>query len=113
MPLRLTPIREVNHPQLVSILHASISCEWTIRSDRAQNTRSEALNLIRNRKGPLPHVVAVVGEPLPSRIAALAMGTGDLDCIYHFALAELQEAISEIDNQDQMDLLRTMIEGRR
>ncbi|HET6378091.1 MAG TPA: NgoMIV family type II restriction endonuclease [Methylocella sp.] len=34
------------------LLHASISTKWTIRSDRAQNSRSEALNLIRNRKGP-------------------------------------------------------------
>lgn len=38
-----------------SILHASISCKWTIRSDRSQNCRTEALNLIRNRKGKLPH----------------------------------------------------------
>jgi hypothetical protein len=110
---RLTPLREANHPQVIPILHASISCKWTIRSDRAQNTRTEALNLIRNRKGGLPHIVAVVGEPLPTRIAALAMGTGDLDCVYHFALNELRESITEIDNQDQMDMLRTMLEGRR
>ena len=35
----------------VPLLHASISTKWTLRSDRAQNARSEALNLIRNRKG--------------------------------------------------------------
>lgn len=28
------------------LLHASISCKWTIRSDSAQNARSEALNLV-------------------------------------------------------------------
>lgn len=33
----------------LSILHATISCKWTIRSDRAQNSRSEAINLIRKR----------------------------------------------------------------
>ena len=75
---RLTPFRESN--QKVSppawFLHASISCKWTIRSDRSQNTRTEALNLIRNRKGPLPHIVAVTAEPLPTRIASLALGTG-------------------------------------
>ena len=27
-----------------NILHASISCKWTMRSDRAQNSRTEALN---------------------------------------------------------------------
>ncbi|MBB0213466.1 restriction endonuclease, partial [Ralstonia pickettii] len=56
------------------LLHASISCKWTIRSDRAQNARSEALNLVRNRKGRLPHVVVVTAEPTPSRLASIALG---------------------------------------
>lgn len=51
------------------ILHASISAKWTMRSDRAQNTRTEALGLIRNRKGNLPHIVAVTAEPMPSLIS--------------------------------------------
>ena len=57
-------------------------------------------------------MVAVTAEPLPTRIAALALGTGDLDCVYHFALPELKKTIEEIDNQDQLDMLNTMIEGR-
>lgn len=60
------------------ILHASVSCKLTICSDRAQNTRTEALNLIRNRKGRLPHIVAVTAEPTPNRLASLALGTGDM-----------------------------------
>ncbi|GAB4419955.1 MAG: hypothetical protein Fur0044_16610 [Anaerolineae bacterium] len=84
-----------------------------IRSDRSQNTRTEALNLIRNRKGHLPHIVAVTAEPLPTRLAALALGTGDLDCVYHFALPELKKAIEEIQNIDQLDMLEMLIEGRR
>jgi hypothetical protein len=110
---RFTPLRKTNleHPR--PILHASISCKWTLRSDRAQNARTEALNLIRNRKGHLPHVVAVTAEPLPTRLSSLALGTGDLDCVYHFALPELQESIAEIENEDQMDMLMTLIDGRR
>lgn len=108
-----TPLRATNRKDSVPILHASISCKWTIRSDRSQNTRTEALNLIRNRKGPLPHVVAVTAEPLPTRIAALSLGTGDIDCVYHFALKELLQAVQEIDNQDQLDILKTMIDGKR
>lgn len=110
---KYTPLlcRNKNNPS--PILHASISCKWTIRSDRSQNTRTEALNLIRNRKGNLPHIVAVIAEPLPTRIATLALGTGDLDCVYHFALYELQKAIIETNKTDQLDLLLTMIEGRR
>ena len=109
----LTPLREINQRQTHPILHASISCKWTIRSDRSQNTRTEALNLIRNRKGKLPHIVAVIAEPLPTRIASLALGTGDLDCVYHFALTELREVLEEIENQDQLDMLTMLIDGRR
>jgi len=111
---KLSPlINENNKTRPHFLLHASISCKWTIRSDRSQNTRTEALNLIRNRKGHLPHIVAVTAEPLPTRIAALAIGTGDLDCVYHFALNELLEAVEEINNEDQKEMLTTMIDGRR
>lgn len=109
----LTPIRKANSFQPYPILHASISCKWTLRSDRGQNARTEALNLIRNRKGQLPHIVAVTAEPLPTRIASLALGTGDLDCVYHIALPELKQAILEIENEDQLDMLTMLIEGRR
>jgi len=95
------------------ILHASISCKWTLRSDRAQNARSEGLNLVRNRKGSLPHVVVVTGEPLPSRIASLALGTGDIDCVYHFALHELRDGMSVPGCESYLDTLDMMIEGGR
>lgn len=94
-------------------LHASISCKWTLRSNRAQNARAEALNLIRNRKGRVPHIAVLTGEPLPSRIASLALGTGDLDCVYHIALPELQGAIEELGNEDSRELMETMVSGKR
>ena len=109
----LTPLRKANVQESRPILHASISCKWTLRSDRAQNARAEALNLIRNRKGTLPHVVAVTAEPLPMRIAALALGTGDLDCVYHFALPELREAVIETKNEGQQEMLNVLVHGRR
>lgn len=96
-----------------ALLHASISCKWTLRSDRAQNARSEALNLIRNRKGRLPHIVVVSGEPSPSRLASIAIGTGDIDCVYHFALNELAETISECGSDEAKDLMSTMTDGKR
>lgn len=95
------------------LLHASISCKWTLRSDRAQNARSEGLNLVRNRKGSLPHVVVVTGEPLPSRIASLALGTGDIDCVYHFALDELRDCLMAPGQEGYLDTLDMMIEGGR
>lgn len=104
-----TPLRLSNSTS--PLLHASVSCKWTIRSDRSQNARTEGLNLIRNRKGAAPHVAVVTAEPLPSRIATLALGTGDIDCVYHFALPELQAAVQERD-QDR-ETLGTLIDGGR
>lgn len=95
------------------ILHASISAKWTMRSDRAQNSRTEALGLIRNRKGHLPHIVVVTGEPMPTRIASLALGTGDIDCVYHFALPELVEAVNDTQAEDSIEMLDILISGKR
>lgn len=113
---QLTSLRAANGG--LPLLHASISCKWTMRSDRAQNARSEALNLIRNRKGRLPHVVAVTAEPTPGRIASLALGTGDMDCVYHFALPELQDTVADLAAENSAyelaaDQLRAMVDGKR
>jgi len=107
----LTPLRKINSKN--EILHASISCKWTIRSDRAQNARTEALNLIRNRKGNTPHITVVTAEPLPSRIASIALGTGDIDCVYHFALHELQKSVMEVGNETEQEQLEMMVNGSR
>ena len=98
------------------ILHASISAKWTMRSDRAQNSRTEALNLMRDRKGRVPHIMVVTAEPSPSRIASLALGTGDIDCVYHFALYELLDAVGKCSSRSRgeaMILLNNMIDGKR
>ena len=66
-------------PDRAAFLHAAVPCKWTLRSDRAQNIRHEAVTLIRNRRGRLPHIVAVTAEPMPTRLASLARGTGEVD----------------------------------
>src|SRR5439155_1711882 len=53
-----TFLRRSNKPPL-PIMHASVSCKWTLRSHRAQNARAEALNLIMNRKGRVPSIAVV------------------------------------------------------
>lgn len=109
---RRSSLREAVSP--MPLVHASVSCKWTLRSDRAQNARSEALNLIRNRKGRCPHICVVIAEPSPSRLASIALGTGDIDCVYHFALPELADSVAELQNAEEpLQLLRIMIEGKR
>lgn len=106
-----TPLRQSNSSR--PILHASISCKWTIRSDRSQNARTEGLNLIRSRKGNTPHIVIVTAEPYPQRIASLALGTGDIDCVYHIALPELQSAAVDYQNEAVLEMLDILVSGKR
>jgi hypothetical protein len=106
-----TPLRRRNNQ--TPILHASISCKLTLRSDRSQNARTESLNLIRNRKGHTPHIAVVTAEPMPSRIASLALGTGDLDCVYHFALHELMATVNDLQDESAADSLQIMVDGGR
>jgi len=106
-----TPLLKKNSSK--PIHHASISCNWIIHSGPSKSIRTETLNLMGNRRGHLPHIVAVTAEPLPIRIATLALGTGDIDCVYHFALHELKSAVEKSKNQDQLEILMTMIEGHR
>lgn len=117
-------------PDAADLLHANVSCKWTFRSDRAQNIRTEAIALMRHRKGRTPHMVVVTAEPMPSRLRSIAIGTGEVDCVYHVALPELTEALQnslvaaasftasargqrERALKDQIDALELMTEGDR
>lgn len=90
-------------------LHASVSCKWSIRSDRVQNIRHEAVILTRHRRGRQPHIVAVTAEPLPSRIAAIARGTGEVDVVYHVALDELYVATQAVSNTEQLRVIEELV----
>ena len=94
-------------------IHAVISCKWTIRSDRSQNARTEGLNLLRNRKGKIPHICIITAEPYPNRIASVALGTGDIDCVYHIALPELQAAVQNLNNEAVTEMLDILVTGKR
>ncbi len=94
-------------------LHAAVSCKWTIRSDRVQNIRHEGTILTRHRRGRQPHIVAVTAEPLPSRLAAIARGTGEVDAVYHIALPELERAVAKYDNLEQLECLGELLDQGR
>jgi len=95
------------------LLHASVSCKWTIRSDRVQNIRHEALNLTRNRRGRQPHIVVVTAEPLPTRLAAIAQGTGEVDGVYHVCLDALVAAATTHGTNDQKSALDALMKQSR
>lgn len=108
---RFAPLRERN--QRYPILHASISCKWTMRSDGARDTHTDALNLVRNRNRDALHILVVTFEPLPNRLASVAMGADGVDCAYHVALPELVQAIAEVGNETYIEQLQDLIDGRR
>lgn len=90
------------HPDEPLFLHAAISCKWTIRSDRVQNIRHENNQMIRHRRERLPHLITVTAEPLPSRLAAIARGTGEVDAVYHIAYDALDQAVSGLYQKKQL-----------
>jgi len=119
-----TPVRT---PGGKPIVHAAVSSKITLRSDRAQNVRTEALNIIKHRKGRVPHVVVVTAEPLPNRLASVARGTGEIDAVYHVCLPELWAAVEALctrmppglsprtkrTRQENWDALQILVAGRQ
>jgi hypothetical protein len=83
------------------LLHAAVSCKWSIRSDRVQNIRHENNQMVRHRRGRQPHLVGVTAEPLPSRLASIARGTGEVDAVYHVVYDELDAAVQVSNNTGQ------------
>jgi hypothetical protein len=100
-------------PGSVPHLHAAMPCKWTLRSDRAQNVRHEAVVMIRHRRGRLPHIAAVTAEPMPTRLASLARGTAEVDAVYHIALDELGEAVRASGSAEQIAVLDELVGHNR
>jgi hypothetical protein len=96
-----------------TILHAVVSCKWTIRSDRVQNVRQEFKQLIGARRGRTPHLVAVTAEPLPTRLLSITRGTGEIDAVYHLAFNEMDSAVKRYGSADQIAAWVEMTEQRR
>jgi hypothetical protein len=94
-------------------LHAALPCKWTIRSDRVQNIRHEGVILTRHRRGRQPHIVTVTPEPLPTRLASIARGTGEVDAVYHLLFDELVAATAAAGTSQQQQALAELVTQRR
>lgn len=94
-------------------LHAAVSCKSTIRSDRVRDIRHESVRFTRLRRGRQPHIVSVTAEPLPTRLAAIARGPGELDAVYHATRDPLVRASDLAGTLEQQDALAEMIDQLR
>lgn len=89
MPSPINPTSPLQH------LVAGLSLKWTLRTDRAQDCRSQGSKMAALRRGRMPHFAAVTMEPRPAMLALLGRGSGDIDCVYHLHLPALAAAIDE------------------
>jgi hypothetical protein len=69
--------------------------------------------MIRHRRGRQPHLVTVTAEPLPTRLASIARGTGEVDAVYHIAFDALDASVTENANAEQQDAWREVVGQRR
>ncbi len=99
LKLDITVSREIANSvtPTISLRHlvAGFSLKWTLRTDRAQDCRSQGAKMTALRRGRMPHFAAVTMEPRPSMLALLGRGSGDIDCVYHLHLPALSAAIDE------------------
>ena len=55
----------------------------------------------------------VTAEPLPTRLASIARGTGEVDAVYHIAYDALDVSVARNANADQQDAWREVVGQRR
>jgi hypothetical protein len=105
-------------PDILPHLLAGLSLKWSLRTDRAQDCRSQGAKMSALRRGRMPHFAAVTMEPRPQMLVLLGRGSGDVDCVYHLALPALIDAVDEAGTgsnarRKMRDTLRQLVEQRR
>jgi hypothetical protein len=91
--LDVTLSRPALNPGLLPHLEAGLSLKWSLRTDRAQDCRSQGAKMSALRRGRMPHFAAVTMEPRPYFLNILGGGSGEIDCVYHLDLPALDLAI--------------------
>lgn len=100
-------------------LLAGFSLKWSLRTDRAQDCRTQGAKMSALRRGRMPHFAAVTMEPRPAMLALLGRGSGDLDCVYHLDLSALGDAVEAYylanrpPRQRMHDTFRRLVDQRR
>lgn len=94
--LKLDVVEARTQPAHLPELEIGLSLKWSLRTDRAQDRRSQGAKLSALRRGRMPHFAAVTMEPRPYMLYLLGGGSGDVDCVYHLHLRALKAAIDEV-----------------
>lgn len=99
-------------------LELGLSLKWSLRTDRAQDCRSQGAKMAALRRGRMPHFAAVTMEPRPYMLRILGGGSGEVDCVYHLNLPALTEAVRVTTEgrprrRETAETLRKLVEQRR
>lgn len=99
-------------------LEAGLSLKWSLRTDRAQDCRSQGAKMSALRRGRMPHFGVVTMEPRPYMLNLLGGGSGDVDCVYHLDLPALTEAVETVYSRgikriQGRDQFRRLVDQRR
>jgi NgoMIV restriction enzyme len=99
-------------------LEMGLSLKWSLRTDRAQDCRSQGAKMAALRRGPMPHFAAVTMEPRPYMLRILGGGSGEVDCVYHLDLPALTAAIETTTKgnprrRETAEIFRKLVDQRR
>ncbi|WP_213281124.1 NgoMIV family type II restriction endonuclease [Cellulomonas hominis] len=114
--LDLTVSRAVEPPARPQ-LAIGLSLKWSLRTDRAQDCRSQGAKMSALRRGRMPHFGVLTMEPRPYMLNLLGGGSGDVDCVYHLDLPALTAAVDTVyvgpRRTASRDLFHRLVEQRR
>ncbi|QAY64840.1 type II site-specific deoxyribonuclease [Xylanimonas allomyrinae] len=98
-------------------LEVGLSLKWSLRTDRAQDCRSQGAKMSALRRGRMPHFAVVTMEPRPYMLNLLGGGSGDVDCVYHLDLPALTTAVDAVYSTPARvrgrDQFRRLVDQRR
>jgi len=99
-------------------LELGLSLKWSLRTDRAQDCRSQGAKMSALRRGRMPHFAVVTMEPRPYMLNLLGGGSGDVDCVYHLDVPALTEAVDAVYGKTAQrrrgrDQFRRLVQQRR
>lgn len=93
--LDVTASRQRHSPRTPT-LEMGLSLKWSLRTDRAQDCRSQGAKMASLRRGRMPHFAVVTMEPRPYMLNLLGGGSGEVDCVYHLDLPALRRSVEEV-----------------
>ena len=80
---------------------------------RTQTSRTELLQVLRQKQDRQPYVFLVTAEANPMHLASFILRAQEIDCVYHVDLSGLMEKAKKKEDNTAADLLQGLIRNKR